>query len=400
MKNKRSKTSYADLAKKVISKYKRRLGKDLDQFDAMSVAAMNRELEALMQRQEETRAKMLEADQVKMCHGGRLRKYGQGGGLPQMYNGGITPFNPNWYLEDLPLTYNDPLANNRSLVGNFFNNPPALGAGVIPTEATTVGTTRYPQTTTVRQPTKEGSWWADIPSEAKIGALAQGLGVVGSGIAGLFNKPKDLKYTPVAAPKYVPVSGEEATREARLAYQDAMRASRGLSPSRYYSQMGQLATGRTGATAKIAEQIANLNAQGMNQNAWQAAQLGLQNQRMQMMADQYNLERQDEYGNIIPGMISGLAGTVAGGAKDVLAYKLQEETIPWLSQANYESVRDSFGKRVRGVNAGNGLLFYRDSKNNPHWEYLGKEIGREEFIELGEKFRKKGSLSEAKPAKE
>ena len=397
---KRKKKTYSEMAKAIIQKYKKRLGKDLDQFDPMAVDSMNKELEALMQRQEETRAKMLEADQVKMCHGGRLRKYGQGGGLPQMYNGGITPFNPDWYLEDLPLIYNDPLANNRSLVGNFFNNPPTLGAGVIPTETTTVGATRYPQTTTVQQLGKKDkdSWWADIPSEAKIGALAQGLGVVGSGIAGLFNKPEDLKYTPVAAPKYIPVSDEEATRQAELAYQDAMRASRGLSPGRYYSQMGQLATGRTSATAGIKERTANINAQGMNQNAWQAAQLGLQNQRMQMMADQYNLERQDEYGNIIPGMISGIAGTVAGGAKDALSYRLQEETIPWLGQTNYETITDSYGKKVRGVSIEGELLFYKDSRGDRHYEHLGEPIDRVDYIRLSKELRRKSNFSTALPA--
>ena len=395
---KRKKKTYSEMAKAIIQKYKRRLGEDFERFDPMAVDAMNRELEALMQRQEETRAKMLEADQVKMRCGGRLRKYARGGGLPQMYNGGITPFNPDWYLEDLPLTYNDPLANNRSLVGNFFNNPPALGAGVIPAEATTVGATRYPQTTTVRQPDKRNSWWTDIPTTAKISTLANVAGAVGSGLVGMFNRPEEMKYTSVAAPKYTPVSDEEAVRQAELAYQDAMRASRGLSPGRYYSQMGQLAAGRTGATAGIKERTANINAQGINQNAWRAAQLALQNEQGRLGAQQYNQLQRDQYIGNIASTIGNITGAIALGAKDVQAYDVQQQTLPYLSQANYQ-VRLKNGKLVNPMISRGGLSFYRDPKSGEMEYFDGYERlpNKAEYDRRLDKLLSTGSLSQSKP---
>ena len=461
MAKKRNKISYAEAARKIIQRYKRRLGKDLDQFDSMSVDAMRRELEALMQQQEETRAKMLEADQVKMCHGGRLRRYGQGGGLPQMQGGGpfASPYFPqqanpflttDWGVD--PNTQFDPQfwSYGGYAPGQPPQQPPQMQTVAPTAQMQPVNTARanvpvttlaekstqqvapqntvtpfnprfWPQPvtpeytpgyrqgevvqtsqsrTTTQQPDKRNSWWSNIPSEAKIGALAQGLGVVGSGIAALANRPEDLKYTSVATPKYTPVSDEEAIRQAQLAYQDAARASRGLSPSRYYSQMGQLASGRTGATAGIAERIANINAQGMNQNAWQAAQLGLQNQRMKMITDQYNQQRQDEYGNIIPQTIAGLAGTVAGGARDALAYRIQKETLPYLGQANFQVHSEKDGT-VLSTHIGGGFSHYLNKDGE--MEYFEGRIKLKDKDEFDKKYQKylksKSSMSGALPGK-
>ena len=446
MKRKKNKTSFADLAKRVISKYKRRLGDDFERYDPMSVDALNRELEALMQQQEETRAKMLEADQVKMRCGGKLRRYGQGGKLPLMQ--GDDPLIPSFipyaslpsysvygpanYGTQLGIDYVDqPTALDAASVAywNKVNSPntnrrapldPVMqealnrstntiinqGPSYIPMSGAksnlpvTVGTTSTGSTPTKKDRNNNNTWWSGIPTEAKVGALAQGLGVIGSGIAALANRPEDLKYTSVAAPKYTPVSDEEAIRQAQLAYQDAARSSRGLSPGRYYSQMGQLASGRAGATAGIAERIANINAQGMNQNAWQAAQLGLQNQRMKMITDQYNQQRQDEYGNIIPQTIAGLAGTVAGGARDALAYRTQKETLPYLGQANFQVHSEKDGT-VLSTHIGGGFSHYLNKDGEI--EYFEGRIKLKDKDEFDRKYQKylesKSSMSGALPGK-
>ena len=81
MKSKKSKKSYADLAKAVISKYKKRLGDDLSRYDKLATESLNRELSALMAEQEAYKQAELEKEYQQMCKGGKLRKMWDGGSI-------------------------------------------------------------------------------------------------------------------------------------------------------------------------------------------------------------------------------------------------------------------------------------------------------------------------------
>jgi len=426
MAKKNKKRSFAEEAKRVIQRYKRRLGEDFERFDPMAVDAMNRELETLMQRQEETRAKMLEADQVKMCRGGKLRRYARGGNLPQM--DGLDPRYPSYLTSPkgtvVPFLGDQPWSMNPYMNTPIIDSPEMIqqidGTSVNPilNQTPTYPDLTRPDITAMKaqerrfqrnpsavadtinnpQDASNNSWWTDIPTTAKISTLANVAGAVGSGLVGMFNRPEEMKYTSVAAPKYTPVSDEEAVRQAELAYQDAMRASRGLSPGRYYSQMGQLAAGRTGATAGIKERTANINAQGINQNAWRAAQLALQNEQGRLGAQQYNQLQRDQYIGNIASTIGNVTGAIALGAKDVQAYDVQQQTLPYLSQANYQ-VRLKDGKLVNPVISRGGLSFYRDPKSGEMEYFDGYErlLNKAEYDRRLDKLLSTGSLSQSKP---
>ena len=344
MAKKRNKLSYAAAARKIVKKYEKRLGKDLSESDPMAQAALAKELEALMQKQEATRAQMLEADQVT------APAMAYGGGLPQMYDGGDVP----WV------------------------NP----AGE-----------------------KGDTWWGGVPTEAKIGAIAQGAGVIGSGIANIVGGRTDpLEYNPTSPLVASYVNNDEAIRQSNLAFQDAMRSSRGLSAGRYYSQMGKLASDRGRSAAGIAEQTANANAQIDNQVAAQNAQLSLQNEQGRMGAQQYNDAQTQQRAGYLGDMMGDVGKVVAGAGADSLAYKSEENAIRASAQPGYEWVKDSKGRSTYQTNVGgSGLSYYRDSGTGDMvYKQHGKEISPTEYEIEYAAWRKKeteNSLANAKAAK-
>lgn len=73
--------SFADKARQITNKYKRRLGKDFDKLDKPALEAMNRELEQLQLEQENERASLsLSTDVGEFAYGGKT-KYPGGGTL-------------------------------------------------------------------------------------------------------------------------------------------------------------------------------------------------------------------------------------------------------------------------------------------------------------------------------
>jgi hypothetical protein len=73
---KKSKISYADEAKKIINRFKARLGKDFQNYDKMAVTAMNLQLSKLMEQQEQQKALKAQMEQPQMKYGGGLPQYG------------------------------------------------------------------------------------------------------------------------------------------------------------------------------------------------------------------------------------------------------------------------------------------------------------------------------------
>jgi hypothetical protein len=90
--------TFADRAKKIMVRYKSRLGENLDKDDPLARKAMERELQELAAEQESVKQSM-EMDQVS-------RAMAYGGGLPKMQNGGEEPddtpfFNPHTGIIDV-----------------------------------------------------------------------------------------------------------------------------------------------------------------------------------------------------------------------------------------------------------------------------------------------------------
>jgi hypothetical protein len=78
----KKKKSFADLAKQILSKYKRRLGEKLDGNDPMAQAAMQKELDALMEEQENVKASMVQSQYQEMAYGGDLLPFQQNASTP------------------------------------------------------------------------------------------------------------------------------------------------------------------------------------------------------------------------------------------------------------------------------------------------------------------------------
>ena len=86
----KKKQTYADQAKSIMKKYEPRLGKKFDKGDTLALEAMNQELGALREAQEESRMKRLVAEGVleennQFGCGGKLMKHETGGNLLPIY---------------------------------------------------------------------------------------------------------------------------------------------------------------------------------------------------------------------------------------------------------------------------------------------------------------------------
>ena len=404
MAKKKSRT-YAEEAKSIINKYKKRLGKNFEEYDPMSVKAMNRELEALMQKQEATRAQMLEADQVTapaMAYGGNLPwtdAYSRSGRMSI----GSVPTNPymvsnNYTIPQEPNVLEQPVDN--SLIPSMVSRGAPSIAGV-PADFNPQRVDN-PKPNAPQAGEKGDTWWGGVPTEAKIGAIAQGAGVIGSGIANIVGGRTDpLEYNPTSPLVASYVNNDEAIRQSNLAFQDAMRSSRGLSAGRYYSQMGKLASDRGRSAAGIAEQTANANAQIDNQVAAQNAQLSLQNEQGRMGAQQYNDAQTQQRAGYLGDMMGDVGKVVAGAGADSLAYKSEKNALNFIGQTGYTYVTDSKGKGTTQVNIGGGLSSYKDSGRGMLYFKDGNEIPYEQFKEERAAWRKlvNKSMGDEKPAK-
>jgi hypothetical protein len=378
---KKSKLSYAEEAKRIIKKYEKRLGPNLDRPDKMATEAMNAELASLMERQELTKQAQQENKyKTMMAKGGNLPRYDGLTGISAYLPSGMRPYDFNAGIPtEAELTLN---GNYRAIPfqAPITNVPNLYGAPTMPTKFGDLpgNNTIQPMQSisgvaTPSRPTQlnyisgnykddksNSGFMSDVPTEAWIGMGAQALGALGS--AFLTKKPGKIKAKQTAVPDYVPVNNDEAVRQAELAYADAAASARYMSPSQYAAMRSNLAAGRARATAGIAEQTENANAQGRNAYNMQKAGLNADYNRQDLMAQEANVRNRMMYDQSIANIPGQLGQIVAGGTRDSMAYKMQEQTLPFLSQNNFGTTRDSKGMLVQTVNAGNGLSYYDDSK--------------------------------------
>jgi len=237
---------------------------------------------------------------------------------------------------------------------------------------------------------------SDIPKEAWISA---GANIVGAGTQtalALGNKPEDLEYDPVTLAPFEKISGEEGRRSIERAY--AGSVDRSMSPGRYYNARMQSAASKAGKLAEHDETISNMNAQALNAYNQRKAAVELQNQRMGLAADQFNLGQEQQYLGSIGAGIGNIAGAVSQLGTDALSYRQQRETMPFLGQTNYEVTLED-GSLTKANIAGGGLSWVKNKDGKiEYFQFERRLKDKNEFNKLLDEFRDRSSFSQASPA--
>ena len=158
---KKSKMTYADKAKAIMSRYKKRLGENFERYDKMASDALNRELSQLMEQQELAKQKQTEQQFQQMAYGG---------GLPEWP---LDPFYRPPGVTDFSDTDIKPFPSRMQQIG--FDAP---------TMPNYIGKITQPQVTQPKaSPTpKPNTWWSNLPIESRIGMVSQLAGNLGQGI--------------------------------------------------------------------------------------------------------------------------------------------------------------------------------------------------------------------------
>jgi hypothetical protein len=315
---KKSKMTYADKAKAIMSRYKKRLGENFERYDKMASDALNRELSQLMEQQELAKQKQTEQQFQQMAYGG---------GLPVYRLPGVADFSD---------TDIKPFPSRMQQVGF-----------ATPTIPNYIGKITQPQVTQPKaSPTpKPNTWWSNLPIESRIGMISQLAGNLGQGIlAATAGRPKQMTYNPITLEKPETISADEQLAEARRGYRGAMTNLRYLSPSQYMAAMSDLATRSAAANAGIIQSVDNQNAEIFNRQRALEAENAFRNEERRIEIDQYNEAARQAYLGNIGNMIGGMSGTIAGGMRDVLGYKQAERNLPYTGTSNVSAIRDDNGE--------------------------------------------------------
>lgn len=327
---KKSKMTYADKAKAIMSRYKKRLGENFERYDKMASDALNRELSQLMEQQELAKQKQAEQQFQEMCRGGRL---------PRMDGlSGSSYLDPKYRLPKYATFGDEPSLPHMQPIGFDGFNVPSM-----PNNIGKVTQAQITKPTTSVTPTN--NWWSDIPLESRIGMISQLAGNLGQGIlAATAGKPRQMTYNPITLEKPETISADEQLAEARRGYRGAMANLRYLSPSQYMAAMSDLATRSAAANAGIIQSVDNQNAEIFNRQRALEAENAFRNEERRIEIDQYNEAARQAYLGNIGNMIGGMSGTIAGGMRDVLGYKQAERNLPYTGTSNVSTIRDDNGE--------------------------------------------------------
>jgi hypothetical protein len=303
---KREKT-FAQEAKKIMNRYKLRLGDKFDKNDPLARKAMEAELTALQQKQEEVRMSIGPQGGQQFAMGGSLPMYDTGGTfLPGMgYQEGIAP------------KLNTPaMATNFSTGINFNTGEGYLNPTLNPTS---MGGT---------SPTAGAG---EQPFQSRVPWMGYAAGAIGNLFA---NRPLDLPtyepdtYTPEKiAPNLVDYSREreQVMRERDLS--NAMITRGAASAGSQAGAMENIIAGRTGTQRVAGEQFGqslqqegNVNAQIKNQTSQMNAQQALQarqiNDRNQLLSTQLKRENAFINNERKANSISGITDALSGYLRD------------------------------------------------------------------------------------
>lgn len=318
--------TYAQEAKKIMNKYKLRLGDKFDKSDPLALAAMNAELKTLQGQQETTR-------EVEL---GTVPQFAKGGLLPQ-FGGGV----------DL------------NTVGSTQTYTPHSGEGWVTNAATDTGVE---------------SSIGDSPFKSRVPWIGAAAGLVGGLMS---NRKLDLpsydyeEYKPekVQANLVDYSRGREQTmRERDQAQAMITRNARGTGSQAGLMEnilAGATGTQRAAGTAfnQSIEQEGNVNAQIRNEASARNAQLGMQagqmNTRNKMYANQ--LDRENVFFNDQrrQNRIGAVTGAVTGYSQDMLASNQYDQMVNMMAPDNYsvQADKDSLFRRLFQISPDQKISF-------------------------------------------
>jgi hypothetical protein len=386
-----SNTTFAKRAKAIMSKYKNRLGENLDRRDPLAVAALNRELAELQREQEEVKARVDEQDMAnQMAYGGRLPRYTNEGLLPfQQQNPSmvVQPITSQYYMPDIvlpePQIYKNQFITNTGK-GNFKQadiNSKQYGnykAGYVE---------QLPINNSSTNTKKEGTPWTVYAA-----AGSQVLSDLAS--AALIGNSDKFANTEYVAPQGIPykkVSTREQERQLKEANINAKRSAQAYSGDSYMAQaigqqadteyqkgLGAVNEWRTNQDTIGENQYNQRNYEIQTQQAAERARVSQGNQAMKVA----NAEKMAYYLNKSGADFAQYPQTVAQMKRD-------KEMLPFLSSANYGT--DDFGTFQSTVP---GLKYYLDGKIR----YLGNEVDPDFAANILKQFNAtKSNIATTKP---
>ena len=347
------KETYADRAKKIMSKYKTRLGENFDKGDSLALEAMNQELSLLQEEQEQERAKLFPKET----------------GVPQFKIGGN--------LLDLLKTSNAGMYQNKGYIGEGISklNTPMLAKSLTPGLAKT------------NNPIATGGT-SDAPFESRVPWLGAASGIIGNL---LMNKQINLpEYNPeeydpgTISPHLVNYgrSREQIMSERDLANNMIQGSARGMGSQN--ALMENTLAGVTGTQRVAGQQFnqsleneSNTNAQILNdtdrvnaQLQGDAARFNTQNKlyanqisRENMMM---NTERKDA-------RTQGILDSITGYGRDLMEADKYDQMMNMMTPDNYKAfaVKDSPLRKFLGISPVMGMKLSKTDAFKEDGGYIG-----------------------------
>ena len=355
-----AKRTYADKAKSIMNKYKRRLGENFDKGDTLALEAMNQELSALRNEQEEARAMLPENQSMA--------------GLPTADLGGT-------------------LSNLMNLTkGSLFKGIPGVGGSF--GGQTSSPSDRPGFLKNLLSPSGEGDQY-----KSRVPWMGMASGIVGNL---LMNKKIDLpeyeyeEYKPSqVSPNLVNYGREreQVMRERDLSNAMLMGASKGVGSQA--GLMENLQAGMTGTQRTAGQQFGqsletegNVNAQIMNEtqqmneaNRLRATEMNNRNkmyatglERENMMID---ADRKDA-------RTAGIMSAITGYGKDRMAADQYDQMLEIATPENYRMGvgQDSSLRRLLGVSPTMKRFFNNTDDTTSNTEPKKEKGGQLSHIQL------------------
>lgn len=352
--------TYADRAKSIMQKYKKRLGDNFDKGDSLALEAMNQELSALQMEQEEERERLGVSDQrmmkMPMAQNG-LDLFGLGLNAAKTFRG----------MRD---------GINKVPIDNI--KPPSL------------------------QQMKAGM--SDQPYKSRVPWMGAAAGVVGNL---LMNQQIDLpEYNPI---EYNPTKlnanlvDYSRGREQIMSERDQANAMIEGSAKGLGSQnalMENILAGRTGTQRVAGQQFnqsieneGNINANILNEtgrfNAAQNAEAARINMQNDLYSNQINRENLMINTDRKDSKIQGILDSVTGYGKDLLAANQYDTMLGMMTPENYKAYasKDSKARKFFGISPDMGMKLSKTDRMEKGGSLM--LFGDDEYGKLMSRVKKK-----------
>lgn len=330
-----SKLTYAQMSKKIRSKYKR-------PDDPKSIEAMERELSGLMMSQENN--KKIIKGREKMAYGGKP-KYAYGDPPKIILNSNITPLGNVLLSEQQKFDILNP-SKPDGYIGKTIVTP-GVQAPLQPQTKSDSPVMQGIQTA--------GNVASMIPGISPVGAILNSVGPIAQGIGTLIDGPDKTKFERI---KPAFVNYEPVIQNLKKAAGDAYATSReGIVNNATNSGqlLSNMVTSRSSIGSNLGKQIGDVKMQEGNINTQIQNQTNSQNSQIAMNETIANEQNKAAYRQAIYGALSDVGNIGAGFVKDNALLKAQgindQRTLNMLSglPGRYHWVMDSLGNPVLQV---------------------------------------------------